>query len=267
MNEEKNTEKNSTLKTIGIVIVLLILLIGGYSLFGNDSGENSVSETTSPSETDNSQTDNSNDLSDVVTPIATTSDEPCLDDEERNEETGECEEKGFGGSDDETAITKLLFPCIEKEKSAGSRKTYLGESGTINGHKKFCWITSFIPEEELTFSIGYMEGCPDGDVGKDAEICTDVNNWREEKRKVPTDKIQSLGGDKERNEGTYTRAGYYGQIIKSNDPNYITSSFFSIVPENPKDLEGLGSYYIISPPGNTVFSIEIDKTAPVIILP
>lgn len=258
MNDKKN---NSATKYLVVGIVALVLLLVLVRAGGDSPEKNSAQvNTTSSSSTENTEEES---IDSVEIPAVPETDKP--DGEvpfgDSNFSDSDVpnvgEEEGFGGSDGEKNITNYLFPCTEIEKSAGSRGTYLGESNTINGHKKLCWITSFIPEEELTFSIGYMEGCPVGNVEKNGEVCTDVNNWREEKRKVPA------------TEGAYEKAGYYGQITKPNDPDYITNSFISIIPEKPEDLEGLGSYFRINSAVDTistVFSIKIDKTAAVIVL-
>ena len=281
MNNKKN---NSTTKYLFGGIIVLMLLLLAVRVGGNNPEDNSVPPVNTASVS--SSEDTIENLTDSVVEVNSepkdNSEEPyiCPDGQPINESTDECpasgstysdsdvpnvgeeEEEGYGGSDGEINVTKLLFPCTEKQRTSDSYGKFLGEIDKINGHKKFCWITSFIQEEELTFSIGYMEGCPVGNVEKNSEACTDVNNWREEKRKISPENRTGLVGE------NYTNKGYYGSMIKSDDPEYKTDLFYTKIPEKPQEIEKLGSYHVTTGDIRTykIITIEIKKDEAVIIL-
>lgn len=265
MNDKKN---NSTTKYLIGGVIMLVVLLGGFALFGNNSEKNSVSETISSSEenstatevVDNSKPANLNGSSDdVIDPIVNTPDKsPCPVGEVRNEE-GECEEAGYGGSEDETDFTKILFPYAETTATGRNLK----ELSTVNDHMLYYRFLSFIEEKEMSVAIGYMEGCKEGCYFNNETICPKAchvpSNWREVKRFVPDDKRAFV--DSEDPKDNY----YYGHF--NNMEKNKNTLIYCHISKKPLQLTYCSMYRV----GEDVYRIGVGlheyETAPVITLP
>jgi len=251
-------EHKKTIEKSGIILMLLILFfLGMMSLDRSNKPENSGKDSasgviaTTSSETKNAVANS--DLSDSGIPS-----------EEISTETGS-NEQGMGGTTEEIDITKILFPVKEIESTGGDFPEYK-KIDEINGNKTYARYIEINPKKSVSFSIGYMEGCPNGCYwGNETclEACSNPNNWVEDRKFKPEDFIQPLGGkdsegnDNVRNEGSYTKDRYYGRFTKSNDPSYKTILFYIKIPEDPKEIIGFGYYYVVDSEGKAVRKVNL----------
>lgn len=251
MNDKKN---NSTTKyLVGGVIVLMILLVGGFALLGNNPEKNSATSSSTEKIVENP-------IDSVEVPAVPETDKPDGEVPFGGSIYSDAgvpdieEEEGFGGSDEEIKIDneKLLVPIDEMGKWG------LYSSKKVDGPEKYYRITSFIPEKELVFEIGYIEGCEEGcQTGNCPAECNLLENWRVTKEYIPT--------QKEGVEGNFFEKVYNGVFAKTNDSNYKTNSFRCEVDAKTM-LIRCASYWIIEDPEGKVFEFITNETGLTIVL-
>ncbi len=136
---------------LGIVIILLTLSVV-VTFLGNDSEKKSGSianlslkESSIVTDTDNSELKSSVEI---------------------------------GGTNEKTDFTKTLIPYAETNATGGDLKKF----STVNEHMLYYRFLSFNKGKEINFTVGYMEGCPDGCFFNNETICPEActipANWQ-----------------------------------------------------------------------------------------
>jgi len=203
--------------------------------------------------------------------------------------------EGWGGMTTESIdLLKILFPCKEIELGEGDNPAVLGEINEINGHKTYIRFLDFKKKERVSFAIGYIEGCPEGCHWNNEESCLEAcanpNNWREEKRFISEDETQGFSKEGTKSIENYLdflekkiqaietlseseteNEVYYGRIIKLDDPTYITSPYYLVLPKGTLGLKSFGTYSLIKenrdPEDPFEFKIVINEDTSLILFP
>ena len=178
-----------------------------------------------------------------------------------NEETGECKSNvDTNKKIKKVSVIDILqadyknvlrgyqeYPSYDPKSSRGSVDKERPLRNSINGYDLYYKILSYIPEKELTFSIGYLD---------------DNKNWTEHKRFASTVSGSSLTGYR-----------YKGKFLKLDNPDYYcTKNANLIVGTNPLSIEldglfqcndGEGEYRISGNAEVGVIILNSEKEQPI----